>query len=143
MASPNIRRVLLLPVLMVAVSCGNNGTTDQLIVIRDVTIVDGRAPAPTDAVSVVIERNRIDAIAPSESLVEPDGAQVIDGAGAYLIPGLWDMHTHALWEPFVGDGFLTLFVLNGVTGIRDMGGMLDALPAPRISDTLPSGSLCW
>ncbi len=48
-----------------------------------------------------------------------------------MIPGLWDMHTHALWEPFVGDGFLRLFLVNGVTGIRDMGGTLEVLQAVR------------
>ena len=84
--------------------------------------------------SVVIEGTHISAVGPAASLPVPDGAQVVDGTGGYLIPGLWDMHTHALWEPFVDDGFLTLFVLNGVTGIRDMGGMLDALSTVRAKE---------
>jgi len=46
----------------------------------------------------------------------PSGAQVVDAREKYLIPGLWDMHTHA------GDMAplsYPLFIVNGVTGIRD------------------------
>jgi imidazolonepropionase-like amidohydrolase len=131
MTGPRARRVLLGCALAVAVGCGNEEAGSRAIVLRDVRIVDARSPTPTGALSVVIEGDRIVAVAPSESLSVPNGARVVDGTGAYLIPGLWDMHTHALWEPFVGDGFLKLFVLNGVTGIRDMGGMLDALATVR------------
>ncbi len=132
MAIPrHARPIVPLCILTVAVGCGSTGSTDGLIVVRDVTIVDGRAPTPLRAMSVVIEGTHISAVGPVASLRVPNGARVVEGAGGYLIPGLWDMHTHALWEPFVGDGFLTLFVLNGVTGIRDMGGMLDALNTVR------------
>ena len=131
MTGPRTRRVLLGFALALTVGCGNEEARSRSIILRGVRIVDARSPTPTDALSVVIEGDRIVAVAPSESLSVPSGARVVDGAGAYLIPGLWDMHTHALWEPFVGDGFLKLFVLNGVTGIRDMGGMLDALATVR------------
>ena len=126
--------IVPLCILMVGLGCGSTGSTDRLIVVHDVTIVDGRAPTPVPAMSVVIEGTHISAVGLAASLPVPDGAQVVDGTGGYLIPGLWDMHTHALWEPFVGDGFLTLFVLNGVTGIRDMGGTLDALSTVRANE---------
>jgi imidazolonepropionase-like amidohydrolase len=41
---------------------------------------------------------------------------VIDGTGRFLIPGLWDMHTHVWSDEF----FFPLLIANGVTGIRDM-----------------------
>jgi predicted amidohydrolase YtcJ len=49
---------------------------------------------------------------------------VINASGKYLIPGLWDMHTHtaerrAAWSDKV---IYPLYVANGVTGVRDMGG---------------------
>jgi len=54
-----------------------------------------------------------------------------DGRGKFLIPGLWDMHTHVAginadpaWSKNV---LLPLLVANGITGIRDMGGDLNAL----------------
>ena len=52
------------------------------------------------------------------SAVAPAGPQgTVNGAGKYLIPGLWDMHVH-LWEkrPMLG-----LYVAHGVVGVRDMG----------------------
>ena len=61
------------------------------------------------------------------SSVTPDGAprrdaQVVDGQGKFLIPGLWDMHAHI---EMTGESSLQLDVANGVTGIRDMGSALD------------------
>jgi len=54
-----------------------------------------------------------------------------DGRGKFLIPGLWDMHTHVAginadpaWSKNV---LLPMLVANGITGIRDMGGDLNAL----------------
>jgi imidazolonepropionase-like amidohydrolase len=43
---------------------------------------------------------------------------VVDASGKYLIPGLWDMHTHVYGN---GPGALLLYAANGVTSIRDMG----------------------
>jgi imidazolonepropionase-like amidohydrolase len=52
----------------------------------------------------------------------------------YVIPGLWDMHTHAFFgekTPESTDLILPLFVANGVTGIRDMGSALDPVLRAR------------
>jgi imidazolonepropionase-like amidohydrolase len=51
--------------------------------------------------------------------VVPGGATTVDGRGRFLIPGLWDMHVHLAKA---GDPALGLFVANGVTSVRDMGG---------------------
>jgi imidazolonepropionase-like amidohydrolase len=56
----------------------------------------------------------------SATIRVPRGAQVIDGRGRFLIPGLWDSHTHLT---MFGDAALPLFVSQGVTSIRDMGGV--------------------
>jgi len=57
------------------------------------------------------------------------GTQV-DGTGKFLIPGLWDMHVHMVfgdWFPHGKEITLPLFVANGITGVRDMGGELEVL----------------
>ena len=69
--------------------------------------------------TVLITGNRITAVGPSRSVAVPSGARVIDARGKYLIPGLWDMHAHVLFEGM--DGYLALLVANGITGIREMG----------------------
>jgi imidazolonepropionase-like amidohydrolase len=54
-------------------------------------------------------------------VARPAGAEVIDGSGKTLIPGLWDMHAHL--SP--GDGLLD--IANGVTTVRDLGNDPDVL----------------
>lgn len=57
---------------------------------------------------------------------------VIDGKSQFLLPGLWDMHTHPddpeVWRMkptnTEKDKLLGLFIAYGVTGIRDMAGDL-------------------
>lgn len=44
--------------------------------------------------TVVVERNRIVAVGPSDAVTVPAGAKVIDVAGKTIMPGLIDMHGH-------------------------------------------------
>lgn len=48
----------------------------------------------------------------------PEGAQVVDGHGKFLIPGLWDMHAH---HQAAGAESLDVYLALGVVGSRDMG----------------------
>lgn len=75
--------------------------------------------------TVVITHDRITSVSSAEDLKPPKNARVIDATGQYLIPGLWDMHVHSAfgdWFPGGRDIILPLFIANGVTGVRDMGG---------------------
>src|SRR5690242_970571 len=73
--------------------------------------------------TVVIRGDRIAALGRSTNLPTPADAQVVDGRGRYLIPGLWDMHVHISDQR----AFLSLLIANGITAVRDMGGSLDIL----------------
>ncbi len=95
---------------------------ESAIVIRNVRLFDG--VAVHDAMTVVVEGGTIAAIGPApsdgsggatrERVVIPDGAEIIDGAGKTLMPGLIDAHTHT-W----GDA-LERALLFGVTTEIDM-----------------------
>ena len=88
--------------------------------ITDVSIIDitgTRTLLPS--MTVIIEDGKILRVAPSLSTVVPKDATIIDGKNKFLIPGLWDMHTHL---SYFGKNALKLLVTNGVTGVRDMGG---------------------
>src|SRR5579862_1119355 len=89
--------------------------------ITHVTIVDTRTGQLTSDMTVVVEGERIAKIGKSSGFLQPSASRVIDAQGQYLIPGLWDMHAHMFFGP---DLFrhLSLFLANGVTGIRDTGG---------------------
>ncbi len=90
------------------------------IVITDVTVIDVITGAHRTNVTVLIRNGRIEAIAPRISV--PGEATRLDGKGKFLIPGLWDMHSH---HQGTGVDALDLFVAKGIVGTRDMGGDAD------------------
>jgi imidazolonepropionase-like amidohydrolase len=75
--------------------------------------------------SVVVVGNRIRSVEPSDKVAAPAGAEVIDGAGKTMLPGLWDMHAH------VGDNDGLLNLAAGVTTVRDLANDIDSLLARR------------
>lgn len=88
------------------------------LVIENVSVIDGVNPAVQPNKTVLIIGNRIKAIGEKGKVSIPAGAIVINGKGKFLIPGLWDSHVHLNH----GKMFLPLFVANGVTSVREMGG---------------------
>jgi imidazolonepropionase-like amidohydrolase len=54
-----------------------------------------------------------------------------DAGGRYLIPGLWDMHVHFLYDESLTEPMPRLFLRYGVTSVRDTGGDLERLAALR------------
>lgn len=67
---------------------------------------------------VVVEDGRIVEFGPSSTIEVPAGAVEVEGEGKFLMPGLSDMHMHL----FGAETDLLLYLANGVTTIRDMGG---------------------
>ena len=94
------------------------------IVFTHVTLIDATGAAAKPNMTVVIAGERIVAIGQSEKMPIPKGSLVIDAAGKYLIPGFWDMHVHLAKS---GENTLPLFIVNGVTSVRDMGGDAELL----------------
>ncbi len=100
------------------------------IAITDVNLIDVTGGAVIENSTVVLSGGRIVNVGKSANVHMPDGAKVVDGSGKFLIPGLWDMHVHMVfgdWFPQSREIALPLFVANGVTGVRDMGGELEVL----------------
>ena len=94
------------------------------IAIVEVTVVDVVDGLTSEGRTVVVQGNRIVAVEPTSGVRLGEDVVTVDGSGKYLIPGLWDMHVHAV-EDDLPELFMGLFVANGVTGIRDMWGDLD------------------
>ena len=69
-----------------------------------------------DDQSVLIDAGKITEIGPAGALKIPPGAQVIDGRGKTLVPGLWDAHQHV---PDDASGPMLLAL--GITSVRDPG----------------------
>jgi imidazolonepropionase-like amidohydrolase len=60
---------------------------------RNVRILDCTGAGPFDG-SVLVEGNRIAAVVPAGAAIAADGAVVVDGQGATLMPGLIEAHSH-------------------------------------------------
>ena len=86
-----------------------------VLLIANVTVIDGTGAMPGAPTSVLIRNGRIAAI--GDVRTAPRDADVLDGEGKFLIPGLWDMHTHVLAD---ADAAFPKLLAAGVTGIRNM-----------------------
>ncbi|HMB61435.1 MAG TPA: hypothetical protein VKN36_00080, partial [Eudoraea sp.] len=87
------------------------------IVISNINVIDVKEGKVIHNQDVVIDRNQIiDIQDHDDHKYQTD--QLINGGGNYLIPGFWDMHVHTQ-DP---DLYSKLYIANGITGIRDMGG---------------------
>ena len=114
-------------------ACTLGASAQQTLSITHVTVIDTVTGKTQPDTTVMIQGNRITGIALSVSIT-PKAGQIVDGRGEYLIPGLWDMHTHVYFDSTAADGtdlVLPLFLANGITGIRDMGSKLDQVIEAR------------
>ena len=106
----------MMPVLLLAQPKQSN--PPKPLILTHVTVIDATgAPASSD-MTVIIIGDRITEIGKTRQVRLPKDAQVVDGTGKFLIPGLWDMHVHWYLKEY-----LPLFIANGVTGARLMWGM--------------------
>ncbi|WP_290744074.1 amidohydrolase family protein [Haliea sp.] len=91
--------------------------------IRDVSIVDVESGLVTSLQSVLVVDGKIASISATGS-IDLDGAtRVVDGTGKFLIPSLWDMHTHSTKLAPVHQH--PLLIANGITGVRDLWGCMN------------------
>jgi imidazolonepropionase-like amidohydrolase len=98
----------------------SSAQTPEVIAVAGVTVIDTINGRAVPGQTVTIRNGTIVSVTAADGQLQ--GAQRIDGRGKFLIPGLWDMHTH---HQMTGEASLPLYVANGVTGTRDMGGDLD------------------
>lgn len=100
---------------------------NSTVVFRNVTLIDMRSEQPKPNMTVVVSGTRISKI--GKNIKIPKNAQIIDASGKYLIPGLWDMHAHAV--NIRHESWFPMLIANGVTGIRDLG---SPLPLEKINE---------
>ncbi|MEU6841643.1 amidohydrolase family protein [Streptomyces sp. NPDC046716] len=97
----------------------------QALLLRGATVVDTRDGALSRDTDVLVRGGAITAVGPR--LTAPDGAQVVDAAGLYVVPGYNDMHAHPLGRGGDVEAALALMLAHGITGYRQMSGDLDLL----------------
>ncbi|MFJ6658408.1 amidohydrolase family protein [Streptomyces sp. NPDC091377] len=112
------------------------------MIIRNVTVIDGTGGTPRAGMDVLVTDGRFTDIRPSrtDTSAVPTGEPVLDGRGGWLLPGLWEAHTHLrdygmslpaperfahLKEVLAG------YLAEGVTSVCDLGGMPELSPELR------------
>lgn len=125
------------------------------VLITNAVIIDGTGKKPLENRDILVEKNIIKDIIPSNSLNNPE-FEIIDAQGSFILPGFIDTHTHVMANGFKMEDTmqrpLALHFYNalenmektlnaGVTTVRDAG-LADAgvkmaadknlFPAPRM-----------
>ncbi|MCX7305171.1 MAG: amidohydrolase family protein [Hyphomicrobiales bacterium] len=126
------------------------------VVFTNVRIFDGKSGKVIEGQRVIVEGNKIKAVE-SAGGDAPEGAEIIDGGGRTLMPGLIDAHWHAmmaslpLLQLLTADvGFITLAaaaeaertLMRGFTSIRDLAGPSFSLKR-AIDGGLNAGPRIW
>ncbi|WP_225727504.1 MULTISPECIES: amidohydrolase family protein [unclassified Nocardia] len=93
-------------------------------VLTKVTVIDGTGAAPLPDATVVLAGDRILAVGRFPDVPLPQPVRVLELPGKYVIPGLWDMHTHGAQADKI---FPPMHLVHGVTGIREMWGAPETL----------------
>jgi imidazolonepropionase-like amidohydrolase len=126
-----LRTVLCVCLLAFTSATPASCAQSRSLAFTHVTLIDGTGSEPKPDTTVLIEGKRIVAVGSSMRTRPPAGAEIVDGTGRFLIPGLWDMHVH-LGSYDDGKRTLQLLLAGGVTGVRDMASPLaDALRLRR------------
>lgn len=88
------------------------------VAFEHVKLYDADALTFRDNMTVVADKGRISEVDASSAVKTPGNAQVIDGSGKTLIPGLWDNHQH-----YGDDSTGPLLLASGITSVRDPGNL--------------------
>ena len=124
---PLVMRVLrlLAPLLCCASLAAQSAPT---VAITHVAVVDVAGGRLLPDRTVLLRGDVIDTVGAAGETTVPAGARIVDGRGGFLIPGLWDMHTHL---SYARPSALPVLIANGVTYIRDLGSVLAEVDAWR------------
>src|SRR3954470_6937860 len=101
-------------------------------ILTNATLIDCVDPKPAPNTTVVIDQARIAEILPAGKKPAAGDAKIIDLKGAYLLPGLWDVHIHpdylsladmplADQVTLFGHRLMAALTESGITGFRCAG----------------------
>jgi imidazolonepropionase-like amidohydrolase len=126
-----------------------------VLAIVGATLIDGNGGAPLRDAAIIVSDGRITAVGPHASVAVPAGAQRIDAAGQFAVPGFFDTNVHLSLYGGMNDRYETLVryhdrqpeivleaaqiqLKHGITTVRDSYGMLRPLVATR--DRIAAGA---
>ena len=122
---------LLYLILLTTLFAASPGVA-QDVAFTNANVITMEGDAVLSGATVVVSGDRISAVGMEVEV--PEGAQVVDAEGRYLLPGLGEMHGHVPMphepEQYTMD-VLFLYVANGITTVRGMLGAQGQLELRR------------
>ena len=129
--------------LLIILGCNQKEHPTYDLLISNVDLIDGTGNPIQSGVSIGINNGKIQVI---EKGIHGSAKKNIDGAGKYLIPGLFDCHIHTIdyeedFPKFVHYGVTSVFITGGslctddyYAEMREHGNQ-DSVPSPRVFHT--------
>jgi Amidohydrolase family len=113
----------LVSVAFILIASASSVANDNVLLVRNVAVVNIERNRIEPNRDVLISRDLIAAVGAVAGVRVPKSARIIDGQGKFLIPGLWDFHVHVFSTSGEENLALPLYIINGITGIRDVGAL--------------------
>src|SRR5512134_2194031 len=117
MSRPNTLGILTLALASCTRSSGPPpASPGPVVVIVNVTAIPMDSARVIRDAAVIVRGDRIAWVGPMREAVIPRGAERVDARGAFVLPGLADLHVHT------DEQEMPLYLRNGVTTIRELNG---------------------
>ena len=95
---------------------------DGWLAIEGGTVFDGTGTVHRDAV-ILVRGDKIEKVGPASEVRIPAQAKRFDARGKFIQPGYVDLHFH--YTPLRSPRLPLMFLANGATTLREMGGWID------------------
>lgn len=104
-------------------------TDDKVVVYIGAALIDGTGAGLQPNMAIVTKGERIVSVLPVAELTPPAGAEIVNVAGRFVLPGLINSHVHLALAPDrkFAEAMLRRNLYGGVTAVRSMGDDLRAL----------------
>ncbi|MDE2850643.1 MAG: amidohydrolase family protein [Acidobacteriota bacterium] len=109
------------------------------ITIAGATLIDGTGASPIEDAVVIVRGDRIEHAGSRADVPVPEGGEVVDVTGKFLIPGLVDLHNH--YRDGLEEWSWALQLHAGVLTVRSLGsdhGQTPAMIAEARAGTVPA-----
>ncbi len=127
--------IILLSIFFLLTNCTED---KQLLILENVTIIDGTGNLPQPSSCIFIEDGKIIRICKKGEFDYPEDAEVVLLNNKYVIPGLIEMHAHMYDSRYYEEVNKTLLAF-GITTVRNPGASAEEIVAFR--ERLATGEL--
>jgi imidazolonepropionase-like amidohydrolase len=123
-----VKQLASLLLFLFSISALPGRTETGLLAVKGATLLDVSTGQQISNSAIVVEGDRIKEVGNAANIVIAADAHVIDASGKWIIPGLIEMHVHGSARKDVP---IALYLANGITAVRDMGGSITSLRMTR------------